>query len=105
MGPARGVHHAAESLTDITPTLFTRYLNSAKDIATMPSSCPMDSDFSQGKTRRDRTDESTARLRKFYAICCRRPTGVSALPHGHGLRPRGMVAGKISVAESLAKRS
>ncbi len=62
-----GFTNAAEALSDITPTLFTRYLDAAKDIADHAVLLPDGFRFSPGKTRRDWTDESTARLRKFYA--------------------------------------
>jgi len=62
-----GFTNAAESLSDITPTLFTRYLDAAKDIADHAVLLPDGFRFSPGKTRRDWTDESTAQLRKFYA--------------------------------------
>ena len=62
-----GFTNAAESLSDVTPTLFTRYLDAAKTIADHAVLLPDGFRFSPGKTRRDWTDESTARLRKFYA--------------------------------------
>ncbi len=62
-----GFTNAAEALSDISPTLFTKYLNAAKDIADHAVLLPDGFRFSPGKTRRDWTDESLARLRKFYA--------------------------------------
>ena len=62
-----GFTNAAESLTDISPSLFTRYLDTAKDIADHAVLLPDGFRFSPSKTRRDWTDEGTARLRKFYA--------------------------------------
>lgn len=62
-----GFTNAAESLADISPTLFTRYLNAAKDIAEHAVLLPDGFRFSPSKTRRDWTDEGTARLRKYYA--------------------------------------
>jgi mono/diheme cytochrome c family protein len=62
-----GFTNAAESLSDITPALLTRYLDAAKDIADHAVLLPDGVRFSAGKTRRDWTDESTARLRAFYA--------------------------------------
>jgi len=62
-----GFTNAAEALTDISPALLTKYLNSAKDIAAHAVLLPDGFRFSAGKTRRDWTDESLARLRRFYA--------------------------------------
>jgi hypothetical protein len=62
-----GFTNAAEALTDISPALFTKYLNAAKDIADHAVLLPDGFRFSPAKTRRDWTDEGTAALRKFYA--------------------------------------
>lgn len=62
-----GFTNAAEALTDISPTLFTKYLNAAKDIAEHAVLLPDGFRFSPSKTRRDWTDEETAKLRKFYS--------------------------------------
>jgi hypothetical protein len=62
-----GFTNAAEALTDISPALLTKYLNAAKDVADHAVLIPDGVRFSSGKTRRDWTDESTARLRTFYA--------------------------------------
>ena len=75
-----GFTNAAESLTDISPTLFSKYLGAAKEVADHAVLLPDGFRFSATKTRRDWTDESTARLRAFYA----------AYVHGDGrldLRP------------------
>jgi mono/diheme cytochrome c family protein len=62
-----GFTNAAEALSDMTPPLFTRYLNAAKDIADHAVLLPDGFGFSPSKTRRDWTDEGTAALRRFYA--------------------------------------
>jgi hypothetical protein len=62
-----GFTNAAEALSDITPALFTKYLNAAKEIADHALLLPDGFRFAPGKTRRDWTDESLARLRQFYA--------------------------------------
>jgi len=62
-----GFTNAAESLSDITPALFTRYLQAAKEVADHAVLLPDGFRFSPSKTRRDWTDEGTASLRKFYA--------------------------------------
>jgi hypothetical protein len=62
-----GFTNAAEALGDISPTLLTKYLNAAKDIADHAVLLPDGVRFSPKKTRRDWTDEGTAALRKFYA--------------------------------------
>jgi len=61
-----GFTNAAEALSDISPALLTKYLNAAKDIAEHAVLLPDGFRFSPTKTRRDWTDESTARLRQFY---------------------------------------
>jgi hypothetical protein len=62
-----GFTNAAEALTDITPALFTKYLNAAKHVADHVVLLPDGFRFSLGKTRRDWTDESLAKLRATYA--------------------------------------
>ena len=61
-----GFTNAAEALTDISPALLTKYLNAAKETADHALLLPDGVRFSPTKTRRDWTDESTARLRQFY---------------------------------------
>jgi hypothetical protein len=62
-----GFTNAAEALSDISPTLLNKYLNAAKEIADHAVLLRDGFTFSPTKTRRDWTDESTARLRQFYA--------------------------------------
>ena len=62
-----GFTNAAESLSDVSPALLIKYINAAKEIAEYAVLTPDGFRFSAGKTRRDWTDESIARLRKFYA--------------------------------------
>ncbi|WP_439623558.1 DUF1592 domain-containing protein [Gemmata sp.] len=62
-----GFTNAAEALTDVSPALFTKYLNAAKDISERLVPLPDGFRFSPAKTRRDWTDEGTAALRAFYA--------------------------------------
>ena len=62
-----GFTNAAEALTDVSPTLLNKYLNAAKDIADHAVLLPDGFRFSPTKTRRDWTNESTGRLRQFYA--------------------------------------
>ncbi len=64
-----GFTNAAEALTDISPDLLTKYFNAAREIADHAQLLPDGIRFALGKTRRDWTDESTARLRAFYAAC------------------------------------
>lgn len=58
--------NAAESLSDISPALLTKYLNAAKDVADHAVLLPDGFRFSPSGTRRDWTDEGTAKLRAFY---------------------------------------
>lgn len=62
-----GFTNAAEALSDISPALLTKYLNSAKSISENAVLLPDGFRFSPTRTRRDWTDESIARLRAFYA--------------------------------------
>ena len=62
-----GFTNAAEALSDISPALFTKYLNAAKDTADHAVLLPDGFRFSPSKTRRDWTDEDTTKLRQFYA--------------------------------------
>jgi hypothetical protein len=62
-----GFTNAAEALADVSPTLLGKYLGAAKDVADHAVLLPDGFRFSPAKTRRDWTDESTARLRQFYA--------------------------------------
>jgi hypothetical protein len=62
-----GFTNAAEALSDISPTLLNKYFRAAKDIADHVVLLPDGFRFSSMKTRRDWTDESTAKLRRFYA--------------------------------------
>jgi hypothetical protein len=62
-----GFTNAAEALTDVSPALFGKYLDAAKEMAAHAVLLPDGFRFSPGKSRRDWTDESTARLRRFYA--------------------------------------
>jgi hypothetical protein len=99
-----GFTNAAESLSDITPTLFTRYLNAAKEIADHALLLPDGFRFAPGKTRRDWTDESLARMRKFYAEYTSdgrlkvEPYLLATLRHRDALG-----AGKMTLAEAASR--
>lgn len=100
-----GFTNAAEALSDITPALLTRYLDAAKDVADHAVLLPDGFRFSPGKTRRDWTDESTARLRKFYAESTTgegrlvfQPYVLATVRHREAL-----TSGKNSIAEVAAK--
>jgi hypothetical protein len=62
-----GFTNAAEALSEISPALFAKYLNAAKDVSEHAVLLPDGFRFSPTKTRRDWTDESLARIRQFYA--------------------------------------
>jgi hypothetical protein len=102
-----GFTNAAESLSDITPTLFTRYLDAAKDIADHAVLLPDGFRFSAGKTRRDWTDESTAQLRKFYAAFTGdgrlvfQPYLLAAVKHREGLATGKVAIGDVAAKEKL----
>ncbi len=99
-----GFTNAAEALSDITPALFAKYLKAAKDIADHAVLLPDGFRFAPGKTRRDWTDESLARLRKFYAGYTSdgrlsfQPYLMATIRHREAL-----AIGKITLAEVAAK--
>jgi hypothetical protein len=100
-----GFTNAAEALSDVTPALFARYLGAAKEIAKHAVLLPDGFRFSAGKTRRDWTDECTAKLREFYRAYTD-PEGRLNVPpflaalarHREDLR-----AGKVKIEEVAAK--
>ena len=61
-----GFTNAAEALTDISPTLFNKYLSAAKEIANHAVLLPDGFRFSAGKTRREWSNEAVSRLHEFY---------------------------------------
>ncbi len=87
-----GFTNAAEALADVSPALFAKYLNAAKEIADHAVLLPDGFRFSPAKTRRDWTDEATATLRRFYA-------GV-APPEGK-LNPAPYLAASVKHREKL----
>ncbi|NDH07248.1 DUF1587 domain-containing protein, partial [bacterium] len=62
-----GFTNAGESLSDISPALFSRYLQASKEIADHAVLLPDGFRFSPSKTRRDWSDEAKDNLRKMYA--------------------------------------
>lgn len=62
-----GFSNAAEALGDISPALLTKYVQAARQVAEHAVLLPDGFRFSPSKTRRDWTDEGTAKLRAFYA--------------------------------------
>jgi hypothetical protein len=61
-----GFTNAGDALP-ISPTLLSKYLNAAKDVAAHAVLLPGGFRFSRAKTPRDRTDEALAELRQFYS--------------------------------------
>ncbi|MCA9247712.1 MAG: DUF1587 domain-containing protein, partial [Planctomycetales bacterium] len=61
-----GFTNAAEALS-MSPTLMSKYMDTAKRIASHAVLLPDGFRFSPHQTRRDQTDESVARIRDFYA--------------------------------------
>ena len=100
-----GFTNAAESLTDISPALFTKYLNAAKDIADHAVLLPDGFRFSPSKTRRDWTVESLAKLRAFFAQYVGTDGKLPVQSHLMAtVKNRdAILAGKITVAEVAAK--
>lgn len=100
-----GFTNAAEALTDISPTLLNKYLLAARAIADHAVLLPDGLRFSPSKTRRDWTDEGTARLRAFYATVADRDGRLPVRPYlAATVRHReGLLAGKATLADVAAK--
>jgi hypothetical protein len=99
-----GFTNAAEALTDVSPALLTKYLDAARDVAAHAVLLPDGFRFSPARTRRDWTDEETARLREFYAAYA--PDGRLPLaPYlAATVRPRdALLAGRVTPAEVATK--
>ncbi|HZT81155.1 MAG TPA: DUF1587 domain-containing protein, partial [Gemmataceae bacterium] len=100
-----GFTNAAEALSDISPTLLNKYLAAAKDVADHAVLLPDGFRFSPEKTRRDWTDESTARLRRFYAAHAPADGRLTAQPYlAAAVRHRAaLLAGKATPREIAAR--
>jgi mono/diheme cytochrome c family protein len=102
-----GFTNAAEALSDISPTLFSRYLNAAKEIADHAVLLPNGFRFSPAKTRRDWTNESTARLRAFYANYTSdgrlsfQPYLLATVRHRRALMDGAITTDKLAAKEKL----
>ncbi|MFO0970302.1 MAG: DUF1592 domain-containing protein [Gemmataceae bacterium] len=106
-----GFTNAAESLSDVTPALFNRYLKAAKEIGEHAVLLPDGFRFSAGKTRRDWTDESLAALRKFYADYVTgdgklavQPYLSATIRHRDALRAGMIGIGEVAAKEKLHKK-
>ncbi len=64
-GAGEGFTNVGNALV-MSPTLLTKYLDSAKEVAAHAVLLPDGVRFSQSTSRRDWTDESLARIRDFY---------------------------------------
>jgi mono/diheme cytochrome c family protein len=102
-----GFTNAAEALSDISPTLLNKYLNAAKDIADHAVLLPDGFRFSPAKTRRDWTDESTARLRQFYPAHTAGDGRLPVQPYlAAAVRHRdALLAGKVAPADVAVKEN
>src|SRR5579859_5086866 len=102
-----GFTNAAEALADISPTLLNKYLTAAKEIADHAVLLPDGFRFSPTKTRRDWTDESTARLQKMYATYVAGDGKLVIQPYlAATVRHReDLLAGKVTVAEIAAREN
>jgi Protein of unknown function (DUF1592)/Protein of unknown function (DUF1588)/Protein of unknown function (DUF1587)/Protein of unknown function (DUF1585)/Protein of unknown function (DUF1595)/Planctomycete cytochrome C len=100
-----GFTNAAEALSDISPTLLNKYLNAAREIAAHAVLLPDGFRFSPSKTRRDWTDEGTARLRQFYATHASGDGRLPVQPYlAATVRHRDTLnAGQLTLAEVAAR--
>ncbi len=78
-----GFTNAAEALTDVSPALFTKYLNAARTISQHVVLLPDGIRFSSKATRRDWSDEGVAALRAFYAKYAPADGHLDARPYLH----------------------
>jgi hypothetical protein len=100
-----GFTNAAEALSDVSPPLLTKYLNAAKDTAGHAVLLPDGFRFSPAKDRRDWTDESTGRLRRFYAAYAAGDGRLQVQPYlAAAVRHRGaLLAGTVTPEAVAAK--
>jgi hypothetical protein len=106
-----GFTNAAEALSDVTPALLARYLAAAKEVARHAVLLPDGFRFSAGKTRRDWTDESTAKLRAFYqdyapadGRLAVQPYLAATVRHREGLRAGTQTVEAVAGKEKLNPR-
>ncbi len=106
-----GFTNAAEALTDISPALFAKYLNAAKEIADHAVLLPDGFRFSPSKTRRDWTDEGTAKLRQFYSAFALgegrlqfQPYLSAAIRYRNSLLAGRITPDEVAVKEKLAPK-
>lgn len=76
-----GFANAAEALADVSPALFGKYFAAAKEISEHAVLLPEGIRFSPAKTRRDWTDECTARLQRFYGDVAPADGKLNVLPY------------------------
>lgn len=100
-----GFTNAAEALSDISPTLLNKYLGAAKDIADHTVLLPDGFRFSPMKTRRDWTNESTDRLRRFYAAYVQGDGRLNIQPYlAVSVRHRDALLGGATTVENIAAK-
>jgi hypothetical protein len=100
-----GFTNAAEALADVSPALLDKYFAAAKDTAAHAVLLSDGFRFSPSRTRRDWTDESTARLRRFYARYAPEDGRLSVEPYlTAAVRHRAaLVAGRTTPADVAAR--
>jgi hypothetical protein len=98
-----GFTNAAEALTDVSPTLLSKYFGAAKEIAEHTVLLPDGFRLSPAKTRREWTDESTAQLRAFFNA---RVNPDGSIPYaaylGTLVRHRAALAAGTATVEQIA---
>ena len=100
-----GFTNAAEALTDISPDLLAKYFAASKDIADHVALLPDGFRVSPGKTRRDWTDESTARLRKFFTAYTGPDGSLPVQPYlAATVRHRTALLAGTSTTDAIASR-
>lgn len=72
-----GFTNAGESLSEISPALFARYMAAAKGITERAVLLPEGFRFSPSANRRDWTDEAVANLKNVYAAISRAHAGIN----------------------------
>ena len=94
-----GFTNAGESLSEISPALFARYMAAAKEIANRAVLLPDGFRFSPSAARRDWTVEATENLKRFYASMSGAYAGINA---GGGLEFQPYLLATVRDREQLA---
>ena len=94
-----GFTNASAALV-MSPALLTKYLDAAKNVASHAALTPTGLRFSAGKSSRDWTDETLAKIRAFYAHFSETSGATSV--NLHGIKFDTNAGGRLPLAKYLA---